>query len=104
MGRTIAKYIDYERQENEIKERLFDTRIKIEKIIATVPDKTQREILERRYLLCQRVESKYDKKTGERISEGIADIMNYSERRIYALCNEAIDFLEKSSVDFIEFQ
>lgn len=104
MGRAIAKYLDYERQADELVDKLVDTKIKIEKVIATVPDAAQREVLERRYLLYQKFESKYDRRTGELIRKGIADTMNYSVRWVYGLHDKAIEFLENNAVKFIEFQ
>lgn len=64
---TLSKMADYERKVNEIIDKLINkfidkfvnTRLQIEKSIQDVADDVQREVLERRYLLYQDLESDF---------------------------------------------
>ena len=84
LAKAIEKVADYERKADEIIDRLIDMRIEIENVIASVPGPTQREVLERRYLMYQPFEGGYDKKTGVYI-KGIDESMGYSVRQVYRL-------------------
>lgn len=89
IGSAVAKIADYERSADELVDRLIDKRLEIENAVRAVSDPVQREVLERRYLLYQRWESRFDERTGEYI-KGIAEIMGYSRRRIFQLHGEAL--------------
>ncbi len=78
IGKTIAKVIDYERQADELIDRLVGIRVGIENAVREVPDPVQREVLERKYLLYQSWDS-------------IARAMNYSERHIRRLHSRALE-------------
>lgn len=53
---AIHKVLDYEEQINVEIDKLVDLRLEIEKSIKQIADEKQREIIERRYLLCQKWE------------------------------------------------
>lgn len=89
MSGVIEKVIEYERQTDEVIDRLVAKRLEIERAIAAVPDEVQREVLERRYLLYQPWETFFDKRTGEKII-GIDEAMHYSVRQIYRIHGEAL--------------
>ena len=89
MSGVIDKVIEYERQADEVIDRLVEKRLEIERAISAVPDDVQREVLERRYLLYQPWETYFDKRTGEKIV-GIDEAMNYSARQIYRFHGEAL--------------
>ena len=94
LAKAIAKVVDYEHRADEIIDRLIDMRIEIENVIASVPDPTQREVLERRYLLYQPFEGGYDKKTGTYI-KGIDESMGYSVRQIYRFHGYGLQKIKK---------
>ena len=75
LAKAIEKVADYERRADEIIDMLVDMRIKIETTISLVPDPIQREVLERRYLL-------YDKISGQYI-RGRCEIMGYSRSQVF---------------------
>lgn len=102
IGEAIAKTVDYERRADELVDKLVDMRLEIERAIQSVDDVVQREILERRYLLFQSWDSRYDARTGEYI-KGIAESMGYSERQIFRLHGEALKKI-KMSADVSECQ
>ena len=89
LGAAIAKVLDYEKDANRLIDQLVTKRLEIENAIKSVRDDAQREVLERRYLLFQRWESRFDGRTGEYI-KGIAESMGYSERQIYYLHGKAL--------------
>ena len=89
MSSTIADIADYERRQRELADVLIAKRFEIESVIDSVPNAAQREVLERRYLLYQRWESRFDERTGEYV-KGIAEEMNYSPRTIYNIHGEAL--------------
>lgn len=82
MSGVIDKVIEYERQADEVIDRLVEKRLEIERAISAVPDDVQREVLERRYLLYQPWDSCYDKHTGVYV-KGIYESMHYSRRQIF---------------------
>lgn len=82
MADTIAKIVDYKTQAQKLISELVDKRLEIEYAVQSVPDSVQREILERRYLLYQDWESRFNERTGEYI-KGIAESMNYSPRWVF---------------------
>ena len=84
LGEAMAKVIDYKRKADELVNLLIDKRLEIERTISLLEDPVQREILERRYLLYQPWESRYDDVSGECI-KGIAESMGYSQRQIFRL-------------------
>lgn len=98
IGSSVAKIADYERQADELVDRLIDKRLEIENTVKAVCNPVQREILERRYLLYQPWESRFDERSGKYV-RGIADEMGYSRRRIFQLHGEA---LKKIAPDCIE--
>ena len=81
---TISKIIEYEAKADELKAKYVEVFFKIEKTIMSVDDSSEREVLERRYLLYQKWEQ-------------IAEEMNYTERRVYQLHGKA---LQKISLYF----
>lgn len=94
LAKAIATVVDYERKADEIIDMLVDKRIEIENAIAEIPDPTQREVLERRYLLYQPFEGGYDKKTGTYI-KGIDESMGYSVRQIYRFHGYGLQKIKK---------
>lgn len=100
LGAAIAKVMDYEKNANRLIDELVTKRLEIENAIKGVQDAVQREVLERRYLLFQRWESRFDERTGEYV-KGIAESMGYSERQIYRLHGKA---LKNVSVNVSEMQ
>ena len=68
---------DYSAEEERLLQELISVRHRAEKLIASVPDQAQREVLTRRYIIGQRWED-------------IAVCMNYSLRRIYQLHGYAL--------------
>lgn len=89
LGAAVAKVLDYEKNANRLIDELVTKRLEIENAIKGVQDAAQREVLERRYLLFQRWESRFDERTGEYV-KGIAESMGYSERQIYRLHGKAL--------------
>lgn len=89
LGAAVAKVLDYEKNANRLIDELVMKRLEIENAIKGVQDAAQREVLERRYLLFQRWESRFDERTGEYV-KGIAESMGYSERQIYRLHGKAL--------------
>ena len=75
-GNTVEKAYctlsDYEAEADRLLEEMNTARQKAEKIISSVPDHAQREVLTRRYIIGQRWED-------------IAECMNYSRRRVTQL-------------------
>lgn len=86
---AVAKVNAYEQQANAVIDELVDKRIEIENAIKTVPDETQREVLERRYLLFQRWDGRFDEYSGE-YTQGIAEAMGYSRRQILRIHGTAL--------------
>ena len=68
---------DYSAEEERLLQELISVRHRAEKLIASVPDQAQREVLTRRYIIGQRWED-------------VAVCMNYSLRRIYQLHGYAL--------------
>lgn len=89
MSSTIADIADYERRQRELADVLIAKRFEIESIIDSVPNAAQREVLERRYLLYQRWESRFDERTGEYV-KGIAEEMGYSAQHLYRIHGAAL--------------
>lgn len=89
IGKTIIKIMEYEEKANVLIDKLVTARLEIERVIQSIPDAVQREILERRYLLFQQWDSGYDKITGE-YKKGIYDSMNFSRRQIFRLHKDAL--------------
>ena len=86
---AVAKVNTYEQQANAVIDELVDKRIEIENAIKTVPDETQREVLERRYLLFQRWDGRFDEYSRE-YTQGIAEAMGYSRRQILRIHGTAL--------------
>ena len=78
LGSAIVKVIAYEQEANKLIDKLVDKRLEIEKVISAITNPIQKEILERRYLLCQPFKNKYDKETGVLIAKGIKEDMSFS--------------------------
>ena len=72
MPDTISKIVEYEQRVAELRALYVEKYIEIDKAIRSVQSLTQREVLERRYLLYQKWQQ-------------IADEMNYSIQNIYIL-------------------
>lgn len=100
MPDMIAKISDYEHRQKELAEKLLAKRFEIESVIDSVQDAAQREVLERRYLLYQRWEGRFDERTGEYVN-GIAEEMRYSVRQIMRIHGRALQNI-KMSPDVIE--
>ena len=98
LSEAIAKVVDYEREANELINKLVSKRIEIEQTIQSVQDAVQREVLERRYLLYQQWESRFDERTGEYI-KGIAEEMGFSRRRIFQIHGEALKTLHQIALN-----
>lgn len=80
---------DYKALVNAATLRLLYMWLEIEKTIESVQDDNEREVLTRRYLLFQPIESKYDKETNNFI-KGIDKEMNFSARQLYRLRDSAL--------------
>ena len=68
---------DYSAEEERLLQELISVRQKAEKIISSVPDQAQREVLTRRYIIGQRWED-------------IAESMNYSRQHVTRLHGYAL--------------
>ena len=86
-GNTVEKsyccLADYEAEADRLMMEMLGVRQQVEKVIGTVPDAVQREVLTRRYIIGQRWED-------------IAFVMNYSRQHItrlhgYALQNMCLN-------------
>lgn len=77
MPDMISKIMEYEQKATELKAKYIDIFLEVEKAIMTVKDSSEREVLERRYLLFEKWEQ-------------IADAMNYTERRVFQLHGKAL--------------
>lgn len=99
-GENYIKIIEYEQRQNNLRDLLVDKRLEIENTIGSVQNAIQREVLERRYLLYQQWESRFDERTGVYI-KGIAESMRYSDRQIFRIHGEA---LKKVAVNVSECQ
>lgn len=86
VGRTTARIIDLENEINREIDRLIDVKTEIWELIYTLPDSTERVILERHYLLHEGWER-------------IADKLGYSSRHITRLHNRALERLESAFRD-----
>lgn len=95
---AIAKIMEYEEKANEMIDKYIELYVNIEKAIYSLDDPLEREVLERRYLLYQRWESRYNERTGEK-EAGIIEDMDYSRRRIFQLHGEG---LKKIALNCIE--
>lgn len=98
MSSTIADIADYERRQRELADVLIAKRFEIESVIDSVPNAAQREVLERRYLLYQRWESRFDERTGEYV-KGIAEEMGFSRRRIFQIHGEALKSIAPNCIE-----
>jgi hypothetical protein len=85
----VCKILAYEEKCNKLISLLIDKRLEIEKAIEAVEEPTQREILERRYLLYENWEGRIDKDTGEYIN-GIAEDMGITKRWAVKVHGEAL--------------
>ena len=79
---------DYQEEADRLMMQMLGVRQRVEKIIGTVPDAVQREVLTRRYIIGQRWED-------------IAVVMNYSRQHItrlhgYALQNMCLNVTKNS--------
>ena len=74
---TVAKIIGYEERAAELRRQLVEKYLEIDSAIHSVPDTTQREVLERRYLLYQKWSV-------------IAEEMNYSLDNVFKLHGKAL--------------
>lgn len=99
IGKTIVRVMEYEEKANELIDKLVTARLEIERVIQSIPDAVQREILERRYLLFQQWDSGYDKATGD-YKKGIYDSMNFSRRQIFRLHREALKNVALNGIEW----
>ncbi|MCM1334923.1 MAG: DUF1492 domain-containing protein [Bacteroides sp.] len=83
VGRTTARIVDLEEEINREIDRLVDIKTEIWELIYTLPDTTERTVLERHYLLHEGWER-------------IADKLGYSARHITRLHNRALSRLEEA--------
>jgi tRNA(Met) C34 N-acetyltransferase TmcA len=77
MPDTVSKIMEYEQRAAELRSALIVKYLEIDQAIRCVTDSTQREVLERRYLLYQRWNR-------------IAEEMNYSVDNVYKLHGKAL--------------
>ena len=98
LSEAIAKVVDYEHKADELINKLVDKWLEIEQTIQSVQDAVQREVLERRYLLYQQWESRFDERTGEYI-KGIAEEMGFSRRRIFQIHGEALKKIAPNCIE-----
>ena len=77
MENAYCALADYEAEADRLLQGMNTARQRVEKLIASVPDQAQREVLTRRYIIGQRWED-------------IAESMNYSLRRVYQLHGYAL--------------
>lgn len=83
IGRAVARVVDYEREADEMIDRLTELRVEIEKVISSIKDEKLREVLEHRYLYFE----SWDQ---------IAANMSYSVRTIYRLHDTALQAVSES--------
>ena len=69
--------VDYQAEADRLMMEMLGVRQQVEKVIGTVPDAVQREVLTRRYIIGQRWED-------------IAFVMNYNIRHIYKIHGAAL--------------
>lgn len=81
VGRTTARIMDLENEINREIDRLIDVKTEILALIYTLPDSTERTVLERHYLLHEGWER-------------IAEKLGYSSRHITRIHNRALAALE----------
>lgn len=75
--RTYCCLADYQAEADRLMIEMLGVRQQVEKVIGTVPDAVQREVLTRRYIIGQRWED-------------IAFVMNYNIRHIYKIHGAAL--------------
>lgn len=75
--RTYCCLADYQAEADRLMMEMLGVRQQVEKVIGTVPDAVQREVLTRRYIIGQRWED-------------IAYVMNYNIRHIYKIHGAAL--------------
>lgn len=75
--RTYYCLADYQAEADRLMMEMLGVRQQVEKVIGTVPDAVQREVLTRRYIIGQRWED-------------IAFVMNYNIRHIYKIHGAAL--------------
>ena len=83
LGIAVANINDYEKDTEKLISALVSIRFEIEKIINTLHNDKQRQILIDHYLLYMPWKSKYDKDNGNLICIGIKEKTGYSEESIY---------------------
>ena len=82
MAAVVAEIVEYEQEKAQMMLNYIHKYKEIEQTIREIEDDVEREILERRYLLCEPWEGGYDKQSGKYI-EGIAEKVGYSVRNVY---------------------
>jgi hypothetical protein len=103
MSKNISKIIEYERKSYDTVNTLIERRLEIEDTINAITDPLQREILERRYLLNEPWEGRFDKITGK-YTPGIPETMNYSPSWIFQQHGIALQKIQKSIVKCSEIE
>lgn len=88
LGKAVIKMLRYEEKTDAKIDELVSVREEISNCIDHLHDPVQREVMRRKYLLFQRIHSRYDKKQKKQVL-GIADSMNYSVARVYQIHDEA---------------
>jgi hypothetical protein len=81
MAEAIAKIVDYEKDVKEAEATLTILRFDVEQLIQNLDDETEREVLEKHYLLFQSMKT-------------IRMDLCYSESRIYTIRREALAKIE----------
>ena len=82
MAAVVAEIVEYEQEKAQLMLNYIHKYKEIEQTIGEIEDDVEREILERRYLLCEPWEGGYDKQSGKYI-QGIAENVGYSVRAVY---------------------
>lgn len=88
LGRAVIKLMRYEERIDERIDKLVSIREKIAGEIDMLENPAEREVMKRKYLLYQKIHTKYDKRQKKQV-EGIADIMHYSVANVYKIHDRA---------------
>lgn len=88
LGKAVVKMLHYEEKIDSRIDELVTMRSTICNAIDLLSDQTEREVMRRKYLLYQKVHTKYDKEKKQYIA-GIADTMHYSIANVYKIHDRA---------------
>lgn len=89
--RAIHNVADYRAKIDAEVDKLVNKRMEIENLIDAVTDCTQRRILTMRYLLLMPWNDRYSRVTGQLISKGIINEINYSPRQVFNIHGKALE-------------